>query len=101
MQLAFGGNKKQGEWQVAYQYKYLEADAVWDALTDSDWGLGGTDREGHVVSGTYNVRDWWQLGVKALVTDKISSRANSAQNTRGNVSDDYLLRVQMDTVFKF
>jgi hypothetical protein len=101
LQVAFGGNRKQGEWQIAYQYKYLEADAVWDATADSDWGLGGTDREGHVVMGTYNVRDWWQLGVKAAITDKIGSRPNSAQSTRGGDGTEHLLRVQFDTVFKF
>lgn len=100
-QVAFGGAKKKGEWQVAYQYKYLPADATWDAVTDSDWGLGGTDREGHVIKGAYNVREWWQLGVTAFITDQISSRPGAAHNTRGNVTNDDLLRVQMDTVFKF
>jgi len=99
-QVAFGGNKKKGEWQLAYQYKYLEADATWDAVTDSDWGLGGTDREGHVGKLTYNVRDWWQLGCTGFITEKISSRPNSGENTRGKNGSD-LLRVQVDTVFKF
>lgn len=99
-QVAFGGSKKKGEWQLTYQYKYVEADATWDAVTDSDWGLGGTDREGHVAKLTYNVRDWWQLGCTAFLTDKISSRPNSGENTRGKANSD-LLRVQADTVFKF
>jgi hypothetical protein len=99
-QLAFGGSKKKGEWQIAYQYKYQEADSTWDALADSDWGLGGTDRSGHVMNATYNVRDWWQLGCKAFITEKISSRPNSGENTRGKNGSD-LLRVQADTVFKF
>jgi hypothetical protein len=98
--VAFGGSKKKGEWQISYQYKYQEADSTWDALADSDWGLGGTDRSGHVVNGTYNVRDWWQLGCKAFITEKISSRPNSGENTRGKNGSD-LLRVQADTVFKF
>lgn len=99
-QVAFGGSKKRGQWQIAYQYKYLEADAVWDALTDSDWGLGGTDREGHVGQFTYNIRDWWQVGVKGFVTKKISDRPNAGENTRGN-DGRHLIRVQGDMVFKF
>jgi hypothetical protein len=99
-QIKFGKAKKQGQWEIAYQYKVLEADATWDALTDSDWGLGGTDRRGHVIAGAYNVRDWWQLGIKAFITEKISGRPNSGENTRGTGTDE-LLRVQMDSVFKF
>ena len=100
LQVAFGRTKKKGEWQLLYQYKYLEADATWDAVTDSDFGLGGTDRQGHVVKATYNVRDWWQLACKASITEKISSRPNADQNQRGD-SDKELLRFQADTVFKF
>jgi hypothetical protein len=99
-QLKFGSAKKQNEWEVAYLYKVLEADATWDVLTDSDWGLGGTDRRGHVFKGAYNVREWWQLGFTAFVTEKISNRPNNTNNTRGTGTED-LLRVQMDTVFKF
>jgi polyhydroxyalkanoate synthesis regulator phasin len=100
VQAAFGGNKKKGEWQVAYQYKYLEADATWDAITDSDFGLGGTDRKGHIVKASYNVRDWWQLGFAAFITEKISARPNSGENTRG-LRGEELLRIQMDSAFKF
>jgi len=99
-QIAFGSAKKQGEWQVAYQYKYLEADATWDAISDSDWGLGGTDRRGHVFKGSYQMRDWWQFAFTALLTEKISDRPNNSENTRGQRGEE-LLKVEMDTVFKF
>ncbi len=102
-QVAFGSARKKGQWQVAYQYKHLEADAVWDAVTDSDWGNGGTDRKGHVIKASYNVQDWWQLGVGAFITEKISNRPNSGHNTRGSIgaADEQLLRVQLDSSFKF
>ena len=35
-----------GEWNFGVFYKYLEADAVLDAFTDSDFHGGGTDAEG-------------------------------------------------------
>jgi hypothetical protein len=86
---------------VGYQYKYLEADAVWDAITDSDWGNGGTDRKGHVIKAAYNVLDWWQIGGTAFITEKISNRPNSvAHNTQG-VAGEEELRIQADMVFKF
>ena len=59
-----------------------------------------TDRKGHVIWGAYNVREWWQLGCKVFITEKITGRPNSGQNTRGNGVDD-LLRVQVDSQFKF
>lgn len=98
-QIAFGGNRKKGEWQVGYQYKYLEADAVYAELTDSDWGSGGTDRKGHVVKATYNFQDWWQLGLTTFITEKISDRTGA--NTISAVNNRELLRIQIDTVWKF
>jgi hypothetical protein len=103
-QLAFGNAKKKGEWQVAYQYKYMQADAVWDALTDSDWGTGGTDRQGHVVKGTYCFADWWQMNCTMFITHKISDRANSGHNTVGAIGANHgqdMMRLQVDSVFKF
>lgn len=99
-QIMFGEAKKKGQWQVAYQYKYLEADSTWDAITDSDYGNGGTDRKGHVIKAAYNLQDWWQLGCAAFITEKISDRPNSGHNTVGFAGENQL-RLQADTVFKF
>jgi Putative porin len=40
-----------GGWRAFVGYKYLERDAVLDALTDSDLRLGGTDVQGYYVGG--------------------------------------------------
>jgi hypothetical protein len=98
-QVTFGGNKRKGEWQVGYQYKYLAADAVYAELSDSDWGLGGTDRKGHALKATYNFQDWWQLGLTAFMTEKISNRTGA--NTISAVNNKELLRIQIDSVWKF
>lgn len=39
------------DWSVSGGYKYLESDAVVDAFTDSDFGLGGTNLKGYILSG--------------------------------------------------
>ncbi|MCS7047917.1 MAG: putative porin [Verrucomicrobiae bacterium] len=101
VQVAFGEAKKKGQWQVAYQYKYLEADAVLDSWTDSDWGTGGTDREGHVVKAAYNFQDWWQVGLTAFITEKISNRPDSGHNISAPRRGEDLLRLQLDTLFRF
>jgi hypothetical protein len=41
---------KRWSWSAWFGYRYLESDAVLDAFTDSDFGLGGTNLKG-VVSG--------------------------------------------------
>jgi len=99
-QIAFGETRKKGQWQVAYQYKHQQADSTWDAITDSDWGNGGTDRKGHIVKAVYCPQDWWQLGFAAIITEKISDRLNTGHNTVGIAGQDQL-RVQVDSVFKF
>lgn len=38
-----------GEWNFSVAYRYLEADAVVDAFTDSDFHGGGTDAEGYIL----------------------------------------------------
>lgn len=55
------------DWRVFAAYRYLQRDAVIDAFTDSDFGLGGTDTEGYIVG--------FDLGItrNAWVTTKVLS----------------------------
>jgi hypothetical protein len=105
LQAAFGDTKKKGQWMLLYQYKVLEANATWDAITDSDWGNGGTDRRGHVVKANYNLFDWWALTFTSFITEKISDYANtsSAAPNHNQIgwNGAYQLRIQADTTFKF
>jgi hypothetical protein len=39
------------DWNAFVGYKYLESDAVIDAFTDSEFGLGGTNLKGYFVGG--------------------------------------------------
>ncbi|MBU1424258.1 MAG: putative porin [Gammaproteobacteria bacterium] len=62
---------RSGEWQARIAYKYLEADAVLDALTDSDFHLGGTNAKGFIVGGSYGVDDNTWLNLRWYSTDQI------------------------------
>ncbi|HET8706353.1 MAG TPA: putative porin, partial [Pseudomonadales bacterium] len=42
-------------WNATVAYRYLEADAVLDAFTDSDFHLGGTDTKGWSLTGQYGL----------------------------------------------
>ncbi len=61
-----------GDWQANVAYKYLESDAVLDALTDSDFHLGGTNAKGFIVGGSYGLDDNVWTTVRWISTDQIS-----------------------------
>lgn len=60
-----------GDWQAFFSYRYLEADSVLDAFSDSDFHLGGTDAEGYELGGTFafDRRVW--MRVRWLSADEI------------------------------
>lgn len=43
--------KELWDWNAFVGYKWLESDAVVDAFTDSDFGLGGTNLKGYFIGG--------------------------------------------------
>ena len=57
----YGAAKDRGGWDVGWFYEKLEADATLGLLTDSDFGGGGTDVKGHVLSGTYAFHANWNF----------------------------------------
>lgn len=80
-----------GDWEVGWAYQDLEADAVIATFTDSDFGGGGTDAEGHVLRGAYRLRN----NVRLNGTYFINERGEAAGNKR-----DYN-RLQLDISFLF
>ncbi len=64
--------RKRGEWSAFAGYRYLESDAVLDALTDSDFHLGGTNSKGYLVGGKYAVLPGVVLGGRWMSANEIS-----------------------------
>ncbi len=60
-----------GEWNLSLFYKYLEADAVLDAFTDSDFHLGGTNAEGWILGGQLGIYKNVWLRMRWLSADEI------------------------------
>ncbi len=61
-----------GDWQASLAYRYLEADAVLDAMTDSDFHLGGTNNKGYVLGLQYALgRNNW-LSARYLSSNEVS-----------------------------
>lgn len=60
------------DWQVFGAYKRIEADAVLDAFTDSDFHLGGTDTKGWIVGASYGLDKNAWLTARWFSADEIS-----------------------------
>ncbi len=88
----FNKAKNPGSWQVGYNYRELEADAVFGAFTDSDFIGGGTNGRGHTMNFVYQVAK----NVQAALTYFHN------ENDRGSMSRDLdYRRLQADLILKF
>jgi hypothetical protein len=63
---------KSNDWSVMLGYKYIQADAVLDAFTDSDFHLGGTDAKGWLLGGNYAVGKNAWVSARYFSADTIS-----------------------------
>jgi hypothetical protein len=65
--IGIGKAKKPLSWQLGYNYRRLEADAVLGAYTDSDpWG-GGTDGYAHTIAGAFQILEAMQLALTVFL----------------------------------
>jgi hypothetical protein len=63
---------KSGVWKTYLQYRHIEADAVVDAFTDSDFHLGGTNAKGWIWGAEFGLLKNTWLTFKWLTADEIS-----------------------------
>ena len=83
LKVAFGAAEVQeaGQWQVSATYRHVGSDAVLDAFTDSDLGLGGTNLEGYILGLSYGLYRNTSLGVRYLSSNSIDTTINSLYPT--------------------
>ena len=97
-----GSAKKAGDWQAKIEYVSLEKDAIWDELADDQGGAfgvnsttsaygTGTNFEGVIVQGKYNLYDNVQTALSLWFTESEDGASSSEDNTR----------LQADLIFKF
>lgn len=70
-QIGTRGVKNLGDWNVSMAYRYLGSDAVIDAFTNSDFGLGGTNTKGFVLGGAYGLAKNTALNIKLMSSSLI------------------------------
>jgi Putative porin len=78
LKLAVGDSEVRdfNDWQVAFTYRRVGSDAVLDAFTDSDLGLGGTNLRGYSLGLNYGLYRNTTLGVKYLAGENIDTTLN-------------------------
>lgn len=114
--LTFGKAGKRNTWELSYRYKYLERDAWFEELVDSDTGafygkgwaassmysrgagyVSGTNVKGHVLKAGYSPFDALTLNFTVFLTSLIN---NPTEGTAGYVKSD-TVRFQVDANLKF
>ncbi len=94
--IRLGKAKKAKTWELAYYYKWLQADAVLSAFADSDFGDGGTNRRGNIFWGAYNITDFLKVKVKFYNTKPLDRAICSSTSC----SDD-IDRLMVDWIWVF
>ena len=89
----FGKAKDPGSYQLDYNFREVEADAVVAAYSDSDAFGGGSDGEGHKLQFKYQMEKNWQFAATYFFENTIGIQD-------GGSDTDYE-RFQIDLVAKF
>lgn len=64
---------KRGDWNASLAYRYLGSDAVLDAFTNSDFGLGGTNNKGFILGLNYGIFNNTWLSARWMSSNPIHS----------------------------
>ena len=87
-----GQAKDRGQTQFTYYYADKQADSVLGLLTDSDFGGGGTDSEGHWLQVNVGVNKSWTIGAQYFI--------NEVDVASGSKSDYNRLMIDMQWKWK-
>lgn len=97
-QVGFGKADKQGQWQVVYKRKLMTMDPSWEAVADANRGLTLSDSRTEVLKASYNVRDWWQLGVAGFSENRFG---NDPEAVPFGLDGGQSMGFQIDSSLKF
>ena len=70
-----------GDWNLSLAYRWLGSDAVLDAYTNSDFGLGGTNNKGYILGANYGLDKNTWVSARWLASQLIDSMAPKIQGT--------------------
>ncbi len=93
---------KKGDWEAMYQYKWIGADSVPGAFTDSDFGYRGyAGNEGSVIKLGYNLTDYLTLNTAAYIVRNLNIGSALDYASTSKLKSEQQSRFQVDLVWKF
>lgn len=93
--------RNQGDWNASVTYRWLGSDAVLDAFTSSDFGLGGTNNKGFVIGANYGIatNSWVSMRwMSSTLIDSMAPRVAGATAASTKLATD-LLQVDFNARF--
>lgn len=72
-----GRLKNKGDWQMEYNYRYLEKDAVPAIMNDATFHGGATNSKGHFLSLKYAIFKNAFLGVNDLHSSNVNDNSKA------------------------
>lgn len=91
----------EGEWNASLTYRWLGSDAVLDAFTNSDFGLGGTNSKGFIIGLNYGIAKNTWISTRWMSSDLIDSMAPKVTGTSTAATKMSLDLLQVDLNAKF
>ena len=103
--IKYGSAKKPGEWEIGYEWRHLEQDSTSHGLSDSDFGAfgvrnvtgsdgnkyyNGTNVEGSLIKGRYQLYDNVKLGFGWGITEAIKNDVSGTDKTTHRFSFDVI-----------
>jgi hypothetical protein len=91
IKLGYPTINQKGDWSVAAAYRYVGSDAVLDAFTSSDYGLGGTNTKGMSINYSLGLADNTWMSMRYISSDLINSMlptVDEANNPKTKFSVD-------------
>lgn len=83
---------KPGKWEAAYFREWVQTDATVADVSDSDFGDGGTNKQGHIVWIAYNPFPWMTLKVRGFVTDTLDRQFSPGDKAVNRIQTDVMVR---------
>jgi hypothetical protein len=91
VKLGYPTISQKGDWNITAAYRYLGSDAVLDAFTSADYGLGGTNTKGMSINYNLGVADKTWMSMRYISSDLIDSmvpKVDGANNPKTKFSVD-------------
>ena len=88
-----------GKWNVSLAYRYLGSDAVVDAFTNSDFGLGGTNSKGTILGMNYGLATNTWVSARWLSSNLIDSIVPATAVVQKTKFSTDLIQIDLNTRF--